>query len=422
MGLFSLFKKNAADAPPQGADEAGRAPNSEANRELAQARQRELARATAQKIDEIEAAMAFDIFNTPEPAWGSAPKRPPRPPAGDATLALLDAASTELLGCAAGPAPVVEEIAVLFANGQLALAGQMLTASLAGAGADRSLWWMLFDLYQIEGRQEQFDSLSIDYASTFETSPPAWSGAPPQPGAAYAGAAPTLALSGPLDGAIGPALERLGQLARQGPLLRLDLSQVTAVEPAGCALLLHSLKQLQDGQRELVVVAAAELAAHIQAIVQVGRRDEGEACWLLLLELLQLLKREKEFEETSMDYCVTFEVSPPPYLAPAKVATPPRQPASAASDRFMLPPLVDGAAAALLDAIDAYAGRDGALVFDCSRLARIEYGAAGLLLARLRRLAADGKAIEFRDLNHLVAALLRLLAFCDIAKIFPHKY
>ncbi len=169
------------------------------------------------------------------------------------------------------------------------------------------------------------------------------------------------------------------------------------------------------------MVAAAELAGRVRAILQVGRRDEGEACWLLLLELLQLLRREKEFEEASMDYCVTFEVSPPPYVAPERVATPARQPAGAAGDRFMLPALIDGGAA-LLDAIDAYAAREGALVFDCSRLARIEFGAAGQLLARLQRLAGDGKAIEFRDLNHLVAALLRLLAFCDIARLYPHKY
>lgn len=423
MGLFSLFKKIASGPRPRqdGGDAGAVAPanseaNSEARREQAQLRQREVARATALKIDAIEAAMTFDIFNAPEAPWGSA--RAPRPAAADAAAAEPD--NTELLGGAAGPAPAVEESALLYANGLLDQAEQALTASLADAGLDRTAWWMLFDLYQISGRQERFDSLSIDYASTFETSPPAYAAPAAQP-AAYAGAAPTLALAGVLDEGIGPALEQLRLLSDSSPVLRLELSKVTAVQPAGCALLLHSLKQCQDGRRELIVVAAAELAGRVRAMLQVGRRDEGEASWLLLLELLQLLRREKEFEETSMDYCVTFEVSPPPYVAPERVATPARQPAAAASDRFMLPALIDGGGA-LLDAIDAYAARDGALVFDCSRLARIEFGAAGLLLARLQRLARNGKAIEFRDLNHLVAALLRLLAFCDIARLYPHKY
>ncbi|WP_317203051.1 STAS domain-containing protein, partial [Janthinobacterium sp.] len=151
-------------------------------------------------------------------------------------------------------------------------------------------------------------------------------------------------------------------------------------------------------------------------------RRDAPAGWLLLLELLQLLQREKDFEETSMDYCITYEVSPPPYIAPAKVATAAPQSAPAGAARFMLPPLIDADCAALLEAIDAHAVQDGALVFDCSRLARVGFGAAGQLLARLRPLAEAGKTIEFRDLNHLVAALLRLLAFGDIARLFPHKY
>ncbi|HEX9172360.1 MAG TPA: hypothetical protein VF861_06840, partial [Telluria sp.] len=68
---------------------------------------------------------------------------------------------------------MVEEIAILFANGQPELAEQMLLASLAEAGRlERTLWWMLFDLYQVMGRQDDFDNVAIDYASQFETSPP----------------------------------------------------------------------------------------------------------------------------------------------------------------------------------------------------------------------------------------------------------
>ena len=73
MGLFSIFKKAERDQlPPLSDDEAARlAANSEAERQSQQARQREIARATTMKIDAIESAMAFDIFNQPEPAWGS---------------------------------------------------------------------------------------------------------------------------------------------------------------------------------------------------------------------------------------------------------------------------------------------------------------------------------------------------------------
>jgi ABC-type transporter Mla MlaB component len=442
VGLFSIFKKQDAtrEAPKSSAeaaeDAARLAANSEAERHNTQL-QRDIARATAMKIDAIESAMAFDIFNEPEPAWGSRPPRP-RPksqPGGDdgATLPLLEHSTTQLLGeeelpelaIAAQTAPVVEEIAILYANGQAAVAQEMLVGSLPGSGAqDRTVWWMLFDLYQVTGQQDAFDSLSIDYASTFETSPPAWT-APvaiePQ-AQAWSGVTPSVAFSGVLDENIAPQLERLMLSAATSPVLRLDFSRVNGVEPGGCALLLAALRQLQARQCELIVVAAAELAEQIRAIIAVGRRDDTEAPWLLLLELLQLLNREKDFEETSMDYCVTFEVSPPSFSAPHKVATAAKQHVSASPDRFMLPPVIETGLDALLASISAYADQYQTLVFDCSRLARVDFGAANQLQGKLQALAQDGKKIEFRDVNHLVAALLRLLGYADLARIYPHRY
>ncbi|CAN7667638.1 STAS domain-containing protein [Pseudoduganella sp. LjRoot289] len=501
MGLFSLFKKGKPDAAAQdGDDEAARlAANSEAQRASAAAGsqlQRDIARATTLKIDAIEAAMEADIFNTPEPAWGSRAPRPPQAgkapaPAGQPdhpdTLPLLEAHTTQLLAddempapvAAEASAPVVEESAILYANGQGAIAEQMLSGALAEAAAcgagqrqDRTVWWLLFDLYQVEGMQQQFDSLSIDYASTFEVSPPAWRGpvavaagpagaagmavpaasrpaaaeaagataapgawpasaaaAEPAAPAAYSGVTPMLAFPAELDAGAATLLEQLQRHAAGAPL-RLDFSRVGEVDAAGCALLLAALQSLRKQGRELIVVAAAELAALLRAGIEVGHRGDGEARWLLLLELLQLLHREKEFEETSMDYCITFEVSPPPYAPPApqQVATAARQSApaaAAASDRFMLPPVIEGNCTALLDAVSAYAGQYPALVFDCSRLARLDYGAANQLLARLQMLASGGdgaRRVEFREVNHLVAALLRLLGYAGLARIFAHKY
>jgi len=437
VGLFSIFKKtDATPAPaPSDDDEAARlAANSETERQQQQARQREIARATAMKIDAIESAMTFDIFNEPEPAWGS--QRAARPAraktaahTGPDTQALDDLPTTILLrdddlpqlAVAAETAPVVEEIAILYANGQGAVAEQLLTASVAEAGGDRTVWWMLFDLYQVSGQRERFDNLSIDYASTFETSPPPWN-APAEPAAAssgWAGLTPTEAFAGVLDTHIDAQLERLRQAAAASPVLRLEFSRVTAVEPAGCALLLDTLRKLQAQQRELILVGADALAALIRDGIAVGRRDDTEAPWLLLLELLQLLNREKEFEETGMDYCVTFEVSPPSFTAPHKVATATAQKVSASPDRFMLPPLLEGQLGPLLGQIQHYADQYQTLVFDCSRLTRIDYACANQLHASLAQL---DKKIEFRDVNHLVTALLRLLGFADIARIYPHKY
>jgi ABC-type transporter Mla MlaB component len=144
------------------------------------------------------------------------------------------------------------------------------------------------------------------------------------------------------------------------------------------------------------------------------------APWLLLLELLLLTNREKDFEEAAMDYCVTYEVSPPSFEAPRHVST--AAPAPSHGDRFMLPAMITTPEPALLAAIDAYAAERDTLVLDCSRLARIDYVSAGSLLARLAGQAATGRTVELRELNHLVAALLRLLGAGDSVRLYPHRY
>ena len=431
MGLFSLFKKAGALPPLTDDEQARLAANSEAERQQLAARQREIARATAMKIDAIESAMAADIFNQPEPAWGS--QRPPRPPReaggddlGDIPTTLLLADDELPLAAADDGGPAVEEIAILYANGQTDVAQQMLTAAVAetaGQNSDRTAWWMLFDLYQATGQQDAFDNLSIDYASTFETSPPSWQ-APLVAAPGWSGLTPTESFTGVLGPHIAPQLERLRALAADNPVLRLEFTRVAAVNADGAVLLLDTLRQLQQQQRELILVGAAALTAHIRSNLSIGRRDEGEAVWLLLLELLQLQNREKEFEQVSMDYCVTFEVSPPSFTPPHKVAMAPAQHVSASPDRFMLPPVIEQQLGALLPAIRQYAGQYPALVFDCSRLTRIDYACALQLHSALQELAAgpEGRKIAFRDVNHLVTALLRLLGYANLARIYPHKY
>jgi ABC-type transporter Mla MlaB component len=448
LGIFSFLKKkdtppDAAAAAAQSRQRTGEPSRLGLDHEAERARQREIARATAAKIDAIESAMAFDIFNEPEPAWGSAARRPARTDAQIAleargaahapdTLPALELATTELLADDAVPdaasapqvAPVVEEIAILFANDQLQVAEQMLVDSLADVGQfDRTVWWMLFDLYQVSGAKDAFDNVAIDYASRFETSPPAWN---PLPHAGsdktIAGLTPTEAFGPLLDETIAPQLQRLLELAAGSPATRLEFGGVKDVTPDGCARLLAALSVLRGGGRELIVAGAAELAETVRATIAIGQRDASEAPWLLLLELLQLLNREKDFEETAMDYCVTYELSPPSFEAPANVANAAGARAPSRSDRFLLPALVDGAAARLFDAIDAYAEQYQPLVLDCSRLARVDYNAAGALLKRLRALAAAGKIIELRDVNHLVVALFRLMGYAEATRLFPHKY
>jgi ABC-type transporter Mla MlaB component len=448
VGLFSFLKKKddapkaQAGARPRARDAAGPASafapttrmplDTEAERE----RQREIARATAAKIDEIELEMAADIFD--DHAWAGN-RRTPAVASGAPSAPLLDLNTADLLveegtpdtAVAPSSAPAVEEAAILYANGQVDAAEAALRECLDGAcRSERQPWWMLFDLYQATGREPAFESIAIDYASHFETSPPAYAPlyapAAQAAGQPYSGVTPTATLSGQLDATAGAQLARV--LASSEAIVRLDFSTIAAATPEGCAVLLDALQTLRRDGRELVVAGADHLLAVLRPMLAIGERGAGEAPWLLLLELLLLMNREKDFEETAMDYCVTFEVSPPSFEAPARAALSVGASSggsAAAGDRFLLPGLVEGDSAALLKAIEAYAGQHASLVLDCSRLARIDYAAAMALGATLRQLAAAGdeqRSIELRDLNHLVAALLRLLGVGEHARLYAHKY
>jgi anti-anti-sigma regulatory factor len=429
VGIFSFLKKKpeaaAAPAEPARPETVTRLP-SDAERE----RQREIARATAAKIDAIELAMTTDFFDDAEARWGNTRRAPA------ATAAVPDeAGESELFSlleqpdAAAAPAaaPVVEESAILYANGQGALAEQMLQACLADLGrTERQPWWMLFDLYQAAGREQDFDSIAIDYASHFETSPPAYSNRLPAetPQQGVTGVAPAARLTGTLGGDAAQRLQAL--LASSGSPVRIDLHGVTQATLDGCAALLAALQGLRAARRSIVLAGADTLLAVLRPMLAIGERSSGEAPWLLLLELLQLLGREKDFEETAMDYCVTFEVSPPSFEVPPASSAANAAPAGRAKteQRFMLPAVVDGDITPLLAAIDTYAALDPAVpvVLDCTKLVRIGFAAATNLHAALRRLANDERRIELRELNHLVAALLRLLNYGDCARLYAHKY
>ncbi|WP_312513644.1 STAS domain-containing protein [Massilia sp.] len=437
MGLFSFLKRK-NDAEPQAhlAPRPDFAPPPETRlrgepsrlgTEAERERQREIARATAAKIDEIELAFASDIFSD-EPAWGSGARHP----AAGAAVAPLPA-NDDQPDPAAVPAsaPAVDESAILYANGQAAAAEQLLLDALTTLGRHERLpWWMLFDLYQADGREEVFESIAIDYASHFETSPPAWKPLPaPAPNRPAAVVALAETFGPTIDAAVAPHLKRV--LDAGAPAVRLDFGRVTRIDPDGAACLLAALQTLRTKGSELVLAGADTLMGTLRAMLTIGVRGPSQAPWLLLLELLLLTNREKEFEEAAMDYCVTYEVSPPSFEAPRRVSTaaPALDAGAAHGERFMLPATVGAADSALLSAIDAHADGRDTLVLDCSRLARIDYAGAGLLQARLAAHAGAGKRVELRELNHLVAALLRLLGVgradgVDGASIllYPHRY
>ncbi|MCX7220000.1 MAG: hypothetical protein NTY70_14000, partial [Burkholderiales bacterium] len=201
---------------------------------------------------------------------------------------------------------------------------------------------------------------------------------------------PNLTFPATLDAEIIKLLERLQSLSKQSQSLKLDFMRVKQVDPVGCGLLLRSLKNPKKTKHELILVGAQDLTEKIRAILEVGRRDETEAPWLLLLEVLQLLHFEKAFEEASIDYCITFEVSPPSFEAPQNrviTATSDIQLVEEVSNRFMMPAIIEGRLSGLVPIA-----------------------------------AKKGITIQFHEVNYLVTCLFNAMGLKNVAAIFPRKH
>ena len=487
MGIFSLFgKKNeqkdsSSPAKSSSKNSQSRSVDTPSDNALSDEAitqsvlaQKHKARATERKIDAIEFEMSRDIVRSkpggsrnttiggPVTQTTSAPTSQPAnaaqgratnpapqlaaefqstmPLIGPNTAYLLSSSDTlgrydAVAAATLAPTesvPVLEEAAILFASGQSEVAEQMLLGwvRLDSQGPAAQLGWhMLFDLYQITGKQAPFEALSLEYASKFETSPPNWVDSSRQAadtdGKNHPSDIPTVSFPRQLDGDVVKLLEKLQELSRNSRTIKLEFTRVKLIDPAGSALLLNAIKTLNKSGHDLILVGAHELTVCLRGILEVGRRDETEAPWLLLLEILQLLQLEQVFEETSIDYCITFEVSPPSFVAPKnKVTTslPEIEAAPAPSDRFMMPAVIEGKTDNLISLITEHAQQRRTILLDCSQLERVEFGASAQLLSGLVPLATQKDTeIQFHEVNYLVMALFNAMGLKNVAAIFPRK-
>jgi anti-anti-sigma regulatory factor len=425
---------------------------------------REVARATAAKIDEIESQMIVrsgvdSLSARPGASQASpagtvhTPATPVSPMAESVGSAGRAAAPTEVgpfglssmsvgtdmqpmeIGGANLP-PAFEEAAVLYSNGQTEAAESVLQQAilepLAGNFARQS-WSMLFDLHHLTGNRVAFDSLAIDFSRRFETSPPTWddtvagSAVAASPNAS--GSAAAVALPAVLDAQAARQLEQAKRFSQRNRAITLDLSPVRSVDPDGASLLHQTLAGFAKTKSELTIAGADALLAVVSRTTENGRRDDSDACWLLQLELLRVLGRESVFEDLSIDYCVTYEVSPPPWepmpasicLAGSKgsakvvpVAEPTYQ---VGADAFLLLGSIEGRAQATLSALRSYAADRAEIHVDCRALRRLDFVAAGELLNEVVALRTGGKYLVFKDLNQLVAALLAVMGIPDLAEV-----
>ena len=413
---------------------------------------RTLALETAAKIDAIESEMARDFLrpggatamfsnsaaNSTLQRASQQPDAAVSPEAKDEKPAdVLDVISEDWVGNvnaielqAEGGGSAIEETAILFANGLIEPAEAGLRAAIQsdqlGESAQRG-WLMLFELLQQRGDKAGFDSLTIEYVLRFESSPPAWidykddvdSSAALAAGLAQT--APVIVLPEAVDEGVIKHLEQLKNHSLSHQSITLDSSNVRSVDPVGAELLLRVINAFKRASHELLLQGADQLVTPLRAAVEPGRRDPSDSVWMLLLEVFRLLNRQHDFEETGIQYCITYEVSPPSW-EPA----PPNLKTRAAVPQEVVPELVDGLCwkGTLRGEGEPHFGRlmaasrvEKKLVVDCTYLKRVEFSTATGMLAMVTKVRQNGATIEFRNINYLIGALFALLGVDAVAQI-----
>jgi anti-anti-sigma regulatory factor len=425
---------------------------------------RSLARETAAKIDAIESEMTRDFLRGGSPGSGNAgagntaagdagsassapasapaPAAPPAPPPA-ASKAVQPSADLDDIGddpsadlfagleavelSAAGSGSVIDEAAILFANGQLDAAEAALRAGIDSdtVGQNRrTAWRLLLELINQRGDPAAFEEAATGYALRFGKSPPAWidyrAADPSAP--AVVDAEACVKLPAVLDAQIVQSLEQLKRIAAQHAALRLDLSATESIDLVGAELLLRVLTAFKRSSHQLTLIGAERLLAALRRTVEPGRRDASDAAWMLLIETLRLLGRQDEFEESAIQYCVTFEVSPPSWEpAPSTIVVKDEAPAPAAP-----PPAVDPLdwrgeiekdGEPFFGRLTVAASGSRHVVVQCRYLRRMAFSSGTTLLALVMKLQGGGIKVEFRDVNALVAALFYLVGITAAATV-----
>ena len=386
---------------------------------------------------------------------GVPPAEPPSIPVLDLTLD-LDGSPLAMEVSEAVHDPDLDEAVIAFANADFALCEQAITQRTK-RGAPRhghaETWHVLFDLYRATGMQAKFEALAIDYANEFGASAPQWYSLPKLVAeAAAAEERPARSRAVADVGWVSPpvldidAVARLRSTTLQLPLpWVLDWSQLQRVETEAAGHLTTLFRQWAPQKLEMRWIAAEQLLTALADAAPTGVRDADPAFWMARIEALRLANRPDQFDEAAIDYCVTYEVSPPSWENAACVVriggtsnsttTPPMSIVSEVHTNFQESGLADEHAGALqgatvelsgqlagdiapvLQTIDHKLGMAPLVTVSCARLIRVDFIAAGDLLNWVLAKRSENRTVTFTEAHRLIALFFGAMGINEHAKV-----
>ena len=357
--------------------------------------------------------------------------------------------------------PEIEEASIRFASGDDAATEQGLRDTLMGKGVDATPdeWMALFDFYRATAQVEVFEQRAMDFANLFSRSAPQWVSLPEEAArrlAAFAEPAGALARStwqadAELDAHAVMLLSRLLQRVPQPWLL--DWSPLASVHPLAVPRLLQLFSEWGNAcDVDVRFLGASTLQAVLQRMTPSGDATVDQAHWQLRLAMLRVMNLGDEFEMTALDFCVTYELSPPSWESPlcSFTSVEPTLGGSASGETVLMElpdahapttPTSDvdmlqtgtfafrsapqgelvgellGDPANALAALDAQVQTAPVFVVSCRYLIRVDFSAAGSILNWVSAYQAKGQEIQFVDVHRLIAAFFHVIGITQYAKV-----
>lgn len=330
----------------------------------------------------------------------------------------------------------VEEAAIFFANERVSEAIATLEHFLEENAQSRDVqpWWLLFDLYHLQGMKQKFDELSLDFVVKFERSPPVWddTAKTPQPqktaaktGSGYVG------MIGMISAASESEIQRLSQLAEAGAV-RLDFAGAQEIDASGGELLSTALQKLRKNGKKVSLQGASHLTTLLKQTLE-GEGRQEMPLWQTLFELYQWQGLEAEFEDMAVEYAITFELSPPSWeavpemeQAAPEAADNEEAPATEQSvennfDGFYMEGVISNACEPKFKELVKYAATQTEVKIDMAQVTRVDFMTVGLFIGALIEInQALGKKIVLIGVNEMVRALFDVMGIHQFASV-PRK-
>ena len=350
--------------------------------------------------------------------------------------------------------PELDEAVIAFANADFEQCEQSL-AALTGASGARAqhaeTWLVLFDLYRATGQQAKFESLGVDYAQQFGWSAPQWFSLPKLVAETAGEERPKNArIEGEVGWVCPPHLEaegvgELASLALQMPLPWVfDWSALQALDAEACTRLSELFRSWIPQDLDMRWLSGDQLLTVLQEAAPTGVRDADPAFWQVRLDALRMTNRPDQFDEAAIDYCITYEVSPPSWeparcvvsvrVAGQSTTAPPLSLVSEVSTSFHESQHADvssvvevatvelsgqlvGDIGTTLKKMNAELGKAKIVNVSCAKLIRVDFIAAGDLLNWVLARRAENRAVSFVDSHRMVALFFGAMGINEHAAV-----